>query len=56
MKKCECKSKKKLEEKLVEIEQRFEQSKSATAYLQGQVMLIKELIKCVCEEDCECPK
>tara|TARA_R100000664_G_C2758250_1_gene146998 strand:- start:4804 stop:4974 length:171 start_codon:yes stop_codon:yes gene_type:complete len=56
MNKCECKSKEKLKEKEKELENRFEQSKSATAFLQGQLMLIKELIKCACEEECDCQK
>jgi hypothetical protein len=55
MSKCECKNKEKLEEKLQDLETRYEQSKAATAYLQGQVMLIKELLQCLCEEtECEC--
>lgn len=55
MNKCECKNKEKLEEKLQDLETRYEQSKAATAYLQGQVMLVKELLQCLCEEEeCEC--
>ena len=55
MNKCECKNKKKLEEKLADVETRYEQSKAATAYLQGQLILIKELIECLCKEgECEC--
>jgi len=54
MNKCECKSKKRLEEKLQDLETRYEQSKAATAYLQGQVMLVKELLQCLCDEEDEC--
>lgn len=56
MNKCECKNKELLEEKLKELEQRYEQSKAASAYLQGQVMLLKELLTCACDGECECKK
>ena len=49
------KTKEQLEEKLTDVETHYEQSKAATAYLQGQVMLVKELLQCLCEEEeCEC--
>ena len=54
MSKCECKNKEILEEKLKDLETRYEQSKAASAYLQGQVMLLKELLTCVCDGECEC--
>ena len=37
MSKCECKNKEILEEKLKDLETRYEQSKAASAYLQGPV-------------------
>ncbi len=56
MNKCECKNKEILEKKLEDLEIRYEQSKAASAYLQGQVMLIKELLECVCDGECDCKK
>jgi len=56
MSKCECKNKEILEKKLKELEQRYEQSKAASAYLQGQVMLVKELLECSCNGECDCKK
>tara|TARA_Y100000004_G_C8949526_1_gene427791 strand:+ start:101 stop:268 length:168 start_codon:yes stop_codon:yes gene_type:complete len=53
---CECKNKEKLEEKLKDLETRYEQSKAASAYLQGQVMLVKELLECACDGECDCKK
>jgi cell division protein FtsB len=54
MSKCECKSQEQNKETLENKLKEFEQLKANVSFLAGQIALLQELVKCSCEEDCNC--